>query len=101
KFLVSQPDHDFCKGLVSVCLGCESPKGPDSRPFRIQLVDVQRDREILHQVDLMHNVDAIAEALDAQDVFIHLSSRMPSSHEGPYHFARFESGSKKSVSVAD
>src|SRR2546427_12152935 len=49
----------------------------------------------------MHDVDAIAEALYAQDVFAHLSSRMPSSHEAPYHLSWFERGSEKSVRVAD
>ena len=86
---------------MSVCLGRESPKGPDSRPFRIQLVDVQSDSDILHEVDLMHDVDAVAEALYTQDVLAYLPSRVPSSHEGPYRLRGFECGSKKSVRVAD
>src|SRR5712691_5411434 len=80
KLLVSQPDHDFRKSLISIRLGCQSAKGPDSRPFGIQLVDVQRDREILDEVDLVHDVDAVAEALHAQDVLTHLSSWMAGSH---------------------
>src|SRR5713226_607234 len=86
---------------MSIRLACDSSKGPDSRPFRLQLVKFKCDCDILDEVDLVHDVNAVAEAFHSKDVFTQLSSGMTRSNYVSYHVCRFELCPEKSVSIAD